>query len=240
KEILLPRGIKEYSIRIDSGDLTYLSKEARKMLDQADLKDCTITVSNSLDERIIKDLLIQGAQIDVFGVGERLITAKSEPVFGSVYKLAAIEENNKIIPKIKISDNIEKITTPHFKTIYRIVDKDGHFEADLITVFDETIDETRPLTIFDPVSTWKEKTFEDYTLIKMHQLIYKGGKRVYDKPSIQAVRVYAQKQLKSLWPELRRFDFPHRYYVDLSKKLWMTKDQLINHYKQGGNYQCVT
>lgn len=240
KEVLLPMGVKDFSIRIDSGDLTYLSKEARKMLDQAGLDQCKITVSNSLDERIIKDLLIQGAQIDVFGVGERLITAKSEPVFGSVYKLAAVEEAGQILPKIKISDNIEKITTPHFKTVYRIMDEDGHFEADLMTVFDETIDQSRPLTIFDPVSTWKEKTFETYQLIKMHHMIYKGGKRVYDRPSIHDVRAYAKDQVNALWPELRRFDFPHKYYVDLSKKLWMVKDQLINQYKQGDKYQCVT
>jgi nicotinate phosphoribosyltransferase len=240
KEILIPKGIENYSIRIDSGDLTYLSKEARKMLDQAGLSQCTITVSNSLDERIIKDLLIQGAEIDIFGVGERLITAKSEPVFGSVYKLAAVEENNEIVPKIKISDNIEKITTPHFKTVYRIMDKEGHFEADLITIYDESIDESRPLTIFDPVSTWKEKTFDSYKLIKMHQMIYEHGQRVYQKPSIHDIRQYANDQLNALWPEVRRFDYPHKYYVDLSKKLWMVKDQLINRYKQGGNYKCVT
>jgi nicotinate phosphoribosyltransferase len=232
KEVLIPAGVKSYSIRIDSGDLTYLSKEARQMLDDAGLENCKIVVSNSLDERIIKDLLIQGAPIDIFGVGERLITAKSEPVFGSVYKLVALEQNNDIIPKIKISENVEKITTPHYKKIYRILDNDGHFEADLITVHDEKIDEFHPLTIFDPMSTWKKKTFTEYKLEELHHPIFKSGRRVYEKPSLEEVREYAHKQLNALWPEVRRFDFPHKYYVDLSEKLWATKDKLI---KEGQN-----
>lgn len=231
KEVLIPKGVKSFSIRIDSGDLTYLSKESRKMLDQAGLKNCTITVSNSLDERIIKDLLIQGAPIDVFGVGERLITAKSEPVFGSVYKLAAIEENKQIIPKIKISDNVEKITTPHFKKVYRICDLEGHFEADLMTCHDEVINVEEPLTIFDPRNIWKQKTFTDYQLIPMHQVIYQQGKRCYQMPSLKEIRKYANEQLKSLWPEVRRFDFPHQYYVDLSKQLWDIKQQLIESFR---------
>ncbi|MGD9964667.1 MAG: nicotinate phosphoribosyltransferase, partial [Candidatus Izemoplasmatales bacterium] len=150
KEILVPIGAKNYAIRIDSGDLTYLAKQARKMFDEAGLKDCKIVVSNALDERLIQTLISQGAPIDLFGVGERLITAKSDPVFGSVYKLVAIEREGKIIPKIKISDNAEKITTPHFKKVYRIYTEDGKAEADLITIFDEKIDFTKPLTIFDP------------------------------------------------------------------------------------------
>jgi len=227
KEVLVPKGVKSYSIRIDSGDLTYLSKAARKLLDSAGLENCTITVSNSLDERIIKDLLIQGAPIDVFGVGERLITAKSDPVFGSVYKLVAIEENSEVIPKIKISDNVEKITTPHFKSVYRIIDDEGHFEADLITLKDEIVDGTIPLTIFDPINIWKQKTFNEYQLLSMQVSIYEKGKRVYDLPSLEEVREYAQFQLNSLWPEVRRFDFPHQYYVDLSKSLWKVKNRMI-------------
>ncbi|MGE4571601.1 MAG: nicotinate phosphoribosyltransferase [Candidatus Izemoplasmatales bacterium] len=227
KEVLVPMGIKKYSVRIDSGDLTYLSKATRKLLDQAGLENCTITVSNSLDERIIKDLLIQGAPIDVFGVGERLITAKSDPVFGSVYKLVAIEENNQIIPKIKISDNVEKITTPHFKTVWRIMDEEGHFDADLISLDSEKLNSKKPLTIFDPINIWKQKTFDKYQLIQMHEIIYEKGQRVYNRPTLKEIRDFAQSQLNSLWPEVRRFDFPHQYYVDLSKALWKIKNRMI-------------
>ncbi|QLY39952.1 nicotinate phosphoribosyltransferase [Hujiaoplasma nucleasis] len=227
KEVLIPKGVKKYSVRIDSGDLTYLSKATRKLLDQAGLENCTITVSNSLDERIIKDLLIQGAPIDIFGVGERLITAKSDPVFGSVYKLVAIEENNEIVPKIKISDNVEKITTPHFKTVWRIMDEEGHFDADLISLDSEKLNTKKPLTIFDPINIWKQKTFDNYQLIQMHEIIYENGQRVYERPSLKEIRDFAQNQLNSLWPEVRRFDFPHQYYVDLSKALWKIKNKMI-------------
>ncbi|MGM0495558.1 MAG: nicotinate phosphoribosyltransferase [Bacillota bacterium] len=232
KEVLIPKGIKHYSIRLDSGDLTYLAKESRKMLDEAGLNDCTITVSNSLDERIIKDLLVQGAPIDIFGVGERLITAKSDPVFGSVYKLVGIIKKDKIISKIKLSDNTSKITTPGFKTLYRILDNNNHFEADLITLFNESIDENKSLTIFDPDNTWKQKTFTDYKIIKMHNQFYKNGKRIYDNPSLKEIKNYCKNQLNSLWPEVRRFDKPHIYYVDLSEKLWEIKNNLINKKKQ--------
>ncbi|MDA3932452.1 MAG: nicotinate phosphoribosyltransferase [Tenericutes bacterium] len=231
KEVLLPKDVKSFSIRIDSGDLTYLSKEARKMLDKAGLENCTITVSNSLDEKIIKDLLIQGAKIDIFGVGERLITAKSDPVFGSVYKLVAIEEDGKIIPKIKRSDNVEKITTPHFKSVYRITDEEGRFEADLVTLNDEEIKSKAPLTIFDPNNIWKQKTFENYTLKIMQEIIYKQGKRVYDLPTLKEVKAYAKEQLNALWPEVRRFDNPHQYYVDLSRGLWTVKNEMLENIK---------
>lgn len=227
KEVLIPRGIHKFSIRIDSGDLTYLSKKSRKILDEAGLPECTITVSNSLDERLIKDLIIQGAPIDIFGVGERLITAKSDPVFGSVYKLVAVEEDGVIVPKIKVSENIEKITTPHFKTVYRIVGSDGLFKADLIALHDEAFDESKPLTIFDQLNTWKEKTYEDYHLLKMRKPIYLNGKRVYEKPNLLSVRAYAKTQLDSLWSEVRRFDYPHKFYVDLSQKLWDIKNQML-------------
>lgn len=227
KEILLPIKAKNYSIRIDSGDLTYLAKQARKMFDEAGLPDCKIIVSNALDERLIQTLITQGAPVDLFGVGERLITAKSDPVFGSVYKLVAIERNNKIIPKIKISDNEEKITTPHFKKVYRIYTENGKAEADLITLHDEVIDTNEPLTIFDQYSTWKTKTYEEYTLVEMHQPIFLAGKKVYELPTLKEVRDFTEKGLNSLWEELRRFDFPHKYYVDLSKKLWDVKQKLI-------------
>ena len=227
KEVLLPKKAKNYAIRIDSGDLTYLSKKARKMLDDAGLKDCKIVVSNALDERLIRGLLLQGAPIDIFGVGERLITAKSDPVFGSVYKLVAVEENQKIVPKIKISDNVEKITTPHFKTVHRIYGEEGRAEADLITLDNEKINPDKPLTIFDPQNTWKTKTFTTYTLRNMHVPVYLNGKRVYQKPSIEEIKSYAQSELNSLWEEMRRFDYPHKYYIDLSKKLWKMKHDLI-------------
>jgi len=232
KDVLLPKGVQSFSIRIDSGDLTYLSKKARQMLDDAGLENCTITVSNSLDERLIKDLLAQGAPIDIFGVGERLITAKSDPVFGSVYKLAAIERDGEIIPKIKVSENIEKITTPHFKTIYRVVDEQGRFEADLIALHHETFDTSKPLTIFDPINTWKKKTFETYDLIKMHEKIFENGKLIYDRPSVEDIRSHANDQLNALWPEVRRFDFPHKYYVDLSEELWTVKNQMLKDIKE--------
>lgn len=227
KEILLPINAKNYSIRIDSGDLTYLAKQARKMFDEAGLPDCKIIVSNALDERLIQTLITQGAPIDLFGVGERLITAKSDPVFGSVYKLVAIERNNKIVPKIKISDNEEKITTPHFKKVYRIYAENGKAEADIITLHDEVIDTNEPLTIFDQYSTWKTKTYEKYTLVEMQKPIFLAGKKVYELPTLKEVRDFAEKGLNSLWEELRRFDFPHKYYVDLSKKLWDVKQKLI-------------
>lgn len=228
KEVLWPKGIKKCGIRIDSGDLEYLAGQARKMLDEAGLVDCRIIVSNSLDEYIIKELVHHDAKIDSFGVGERLITAKSDPVFGGVYKLVAIEEDGKIIPKIKISENTNKVTTPHFKKVYRLYcKKTNKALADLITVYDEEIDETQPLEIFDPVHTWKRKTLVDYYAINLLKPIFKDGKRVYDLPTLEEIRAYCQSQLDTLWDELKRFEFPHKYYVDLSLKLWEIKDQLI-------------
>ncbi|MCI8331649.1 MAG: nicotinate phosphoribosyltransferase [Clostridiales bacterium] len=228
KEILWPMGIKKCGIRVDSGDITYLTKRIRKELDKAGLTECKIVISNSLDEYIIRDLLMQGAVIDSFGVGERLITSKSEPVFGGVYKLAAVEENGEIIPKIKISENTAKITTPHFKKVYRIYDNEsGKASADLICVHDETIDESKPLTIFDPDFTWKEKTFENYTAVALQKTIFKDGKLVYDLPSTQEIKQYCQEQIDLLWDEVKRFENPHHYYVDLSQKLWDIKHDML-------------
>jgi nicotinate phosphoribosyltransferase len=226
KEILLPINAKNYAIRIDSGDLTYLSKEARKALDLAGLKDCKIVVSNSLDERLINTLLNQGAPIDIFGVGERLITAKSDPVFGSVYKLVAAEKDGIIIPKIKIIDNPEKITTPHYKKVYRIY-SDNKAESDLITLEDELIDTSKPLTVFDPHFPWKTKTFTNYKLKNLLEPIFINGDLVYQKPSLLEIREYAKTELTCFWDEIKRFDNPHKYYVDLSKKLWDIKQNLI-------------
>ena len=229
KEVLQPRGITKCGIRLDSGDLTYLSRKAREMLDEAGLTDCKIIASNALDEYIIRDLVRQGARIDSFGVGERLITSRSEPVFGGVYKLAAIEdETGNIIPKIKISENSAKITTPHFKKIYRIFSKaTGKAEADLICVHDEEIDFTQPLELFDPDATWKRKVFTNIEAKELMVPIFRNGKLVYQVPDLQASRAYCQRQVDSLWDEVKRFENPHNYYVDLSQKLWDIKQSLL-------------
>ena len=229
-EVLKPLGKRPKGIRIDSGDIAYLTKKARKMLDDAGWTDCKITVSNSLDEIIIQDLLIQGAQIDAFGVGERLITSRSEPVFGGVYKLVAIEDHEgNIIPKIKISENAAKITTPHFKKVYRIFSRDtGKAEADLICLRDEEIDFTQPLELFDPSATWKRKVYTNIEAKELLVPIFLNGKRVYEVPELQTSRAYCQRQVDALWDEVKRFENPHNYYVDLSQKLWDIKQALLN------------
>ena len=228
-EVLKPKGITKCGIRLDSGDIAYLSKEARKMLDAAGWTECTITVSNSLDERLIRNLIMQGAKIDAFGVGERLITARSEPVFGGVYKLVAVEnEDGTITPKIKISENVAKITTPHFKKLYRFYGNDtGKAIADYLTVYDETVDDSGSLTIFDPEATWKKKEVYDFTAKELQVPIFVQGKRIYDSPSLNEIREYCQQQVETLWDEVRRFDNPHTYYVDLSQKLWDIKHGLL-------------
>ena len=227
--VLKPLGARPKGIRLDSGDIAYLSIEARKMLDEAGYPDCKIVASNSLDEYIIADLLRQGAQIDIFGVGERLITAKSEPVFGGVYKLVATEENDVVIPKIKISENVEKITNPHFKKLYRLYDnKTGKAIADQICVYDESIDDTKPLTIFHPEHTWKKKTVTDFTARELQVAVFRNGKQVYQPPHIKDVRSYCMAQLDTLWDEMRRLENPHKYYVDLSQKLWDIKHGLLD------------
>ena len=222
-------GITQGGIRIDSGDLTYLSKKARKMLDEAGLTDIMIIASNSLDEYIIRDLLTQGAAIDGFGVGERLITARSEPVFGGVYKLAAVERpDGTIEPKIKISENVTKITTPHFKKLYRFYGNDtGKAIADYLTVWDETVDDSKSLVIFDPDATWKKKEVYDFTAKELQVPIFKDGELVYDLPSLEEIKAYCARQVDTLWEEVKRFDYPHNYYVDLSQKLWDVKHELL-------------
>ena len=229
KDILLPQGITNCAIRLDSGDLTYLSRKARKMLDAAGLTECKIVASNSLDEYIIRDLLLQGAKIDSFGVGERLITSKSEPVFGGVYKLAAVEDKQgNIIPKIKISANPDKITNPHFKKVYRLFDKEsGKAFADLITLHDEAVDESQPLELFDPDATWKRSRVTNFTAKELLAPIFLGGRRVYDSPPIAEMRAYCAGQIDLLWDEVKRFENPHNYYVDLSQKLWDIKQSLL-------------
>ena len=228
-EILKPMGITKCGIRLDSGDLAYLTREARKMLDEAGWTDCKISVSNSLDEYIIRDILRQGAQIDMFGVGERLITAKSEPVFGGVYKLAAIEEpDGTVVPKIKISENVEKITNPHHKKLYRFYAKDtGKAIADYLTVYDEVVDDSKDMTIFDPDATWKTKKVYNFTARELQVPVFKGGELVYKLPSLEEIRSYCLAQVDTLWDEVKRFDNPQTYYVDLSQKLWDIKYDLL-------------
>ncbi len=229
REVLLPKGIKKCAIRLDSGDITYLTTRARKMLDDAGFDYCKIVVSNSLDEHIIRDIIRQGACVDAFGIGERLITAKSCPVFGGVYKLVAIEEDDgTVTPKIKISENPQKITTPHFKKLYRLYNNDnGKAEADLICVYDEEIDDSKPIEIFDPHYTWKRKVLENVTAVQLQQRIFDKGRQVYSVPDIDESRRLCAAQLESMWKEVLRWENPHNYYVDLSESLWDIKDTLL-------------
>lgn len=230
KNVLWPQGIRKCGIRIDSGDLTYLSKEARKMLDDAGLTECKIVASNSLDEYIIRGLLMEGACLDSFGVGERLITSKSDPVFGSVYKLAAIEdENGSIIPKIKVSENVEKITVPHFKKVYRLFDNTTHKAiADVLTVHDEVIDDSREYELIDPSFTWKRKKVNNFTAQELLQPIFKDGELVCHMPTIDEIRANCAAQVDTLWDEVKRFENPQTYYVDLSEKLLGIRDKLLD------------
>ncbi len=230
-EVLAPLGKRPKGVRIDSGDITYLSKKARKMLDDAGYPDCKIVASNALDEYLIRDTINQGACIDSFGVGERLITAKSSPVFGGVYKLVAVEEDGKIVPKIKISENIQKITIPDFKQIYRLYDREsGKAIADVLTKYDEEIDTTKPYEIFDPEHTWKRKTVENFTARKLLVKVFECGKCVYQIPELDDVRNYCAQQIGTIWDEVKRFENPHRYYVDLSSQLWIIRHGLIEKY----------
>ena len=222
-------GLTTGSIRIDSGDIAYLSIKAREMLDEAGLANIRIVASNSLDEGIIRDIIAQGGKVDSFGVGERLITAKSDPVFGGVYKLVAVEKDGEIIPKIKISENISKITTPHFKRVYRLYDrKTLKAEADLICIHDEIVNSNEPIDLFDPDFPWKRKTLTDFTARELLVPIFKNGELVYDTPSITDSCSYCARECDSLWDEVKRFENPHNYYVDLSQKLWDEKQRLLS------------
>ena len=231
REEVVSRGFRPAGIRIDSGDITYLSKKARKMLDEAGFPDCKIVASNSLDEFIIRDILIQGAQVDLFGVGERLITSRSEPVFGGVYKLVAVEENGEIVPRIKISENVGKIINPCFKQAWRLFDKEtGKAIADVITLHDEVIDEEKPYELFDPEYTWKRKTVTNFRAHRLLAPIFESGKCVYESSSLKDIRNYCKQQTDTLWEEVKRFENPHQYYVDLSLPLWQTKEALLQKY----------
>ena len=228
-EVLRPMGISKCGIRLDSGDMAYLSQKARKMLDEAGWPECQISVSNSLDERLIQNLFLQGAQIDMFGVGERMITAKSEPVFGGVYKLTAVEnEKSEIIPKIKCSENVEKITIPHFKKVYRLYNRDnGKAIADYMTVHDEVVDENEPLMLFDPYATWKTKNVCNFEARELLVPVFLNGKKVYQSPALKDIQAYCKQQVNTLWDEIKRFDNPQTYYVDLSQKLWDIQQELL-------------
>ena len=231
-EVLKPMGITKCGIRLDSGDMAYLTQRARTMLDEAGWTGCTITVSNSLDERLIAELLRQGARIDSFGVGERLITSKSDPVFGGVYKLCAVEnDKGEVIPKIKISENVGKITNPGFKRVYRLFDKEtGMAEADYITLYDEVVDDTKPLEICDPEARWKTKVMDSFNAVELQVPVFKNGELVYKLPTLDEIKRTCAYGVSTLWPEVKRFDFPHQYYVDLSTKLMALKDEML---KQG-------
>lgn len=227
-EEVVPRGFRPKGIRIDSGDITYLSKKAREMLDDAGFPDCQIVASNSLDEYIIRDMLLQGAKVDSFGVGERLITSSSHPVLDGVYKLCAIESDGELIPKIKISENVTKITTPCAKDVYRIYDKTtGKAEADLLVLQGEKIDESKPYLLFDPNYTWKQKEITNFTVKPLLEKIFEGGKCIYRKKSVQEIQQFCKDQINTLWDECLRFEHPHKYYVDLSQALYDEKYRLL-------------
>jgi nicotinate phosphoribosyltransferase len=222
EEVLAPMGKRLKGIRLDSGDIAYLTKKARMMLDVAGCVDCKITVSNSLDEYLIRSVLEQGAQIDSFGVGENLIVSKSSPVFGGVYKLAAIEKNGVVVPKIKISENVEKITNPGFKRVYRLIEKETNKAiADIIAFYDEELDNSQDLTIYHQNNVWKNKTLyaNTYDIVELQTKVFDNGKCVYPKYTLDEIRKYSLKQKEILWDELFRLEYPHTYYVDLTKKL---------------------
>lgn len=229
-EVLKPLGITKCGIRLDSGDMAYLTKRARKVLDDAGWPECKITCSNSLDEHLIKELLRQGACIDSFGVGERLITSRTSPVFDGVYKLSAVEEDDgSIVPRIKISENVGKITNPHFKKVYRFYGRDtGMAEADYICLYNDSVDDTKDLVIRDPDATWKQKTMTNFRARELLVPIFKGGELVYKEPTLPEIQDYCRREVATLWPEVLRFDYPHNYYVDLSDELLEIKTRLLN------------
>ncbi len=228
-EVIVPKGFRPKGVRIDSGDIAYLSKKARKMLDDAGFPDCTIVASNSLDEYLIRDLLLQGAEVDTFGVGENLITSKSDPVFGGVYKLVATQnKDGSYIPTIKLSENPEKVTTPHFKELYRFYSKDTDKAiADYVTIRGEELHISPNFEIFDPLESWKRKKLNNFYAQKLLEPIFQKGVCVYECPPLSQVRQYCLQQIDLLWDEVKRFENPHRYYVDLSYNLWSERERLL-------------
>lgn len=234
REYLAPRGHRLKGIRLDSGDLAYLSRRAREMLDAAGMEDVQIIVSNSLDEYLIRDLVHQDAAIDAFGVGERLITARSEPVFGGVYKIVALEKEGELLPKIKLSENVVKTTTPGRKQLYRFYDRNVMAIADVVTLHDEVIGEGVPYLLFDPEHVWKQKWVEDFRAEALLMPLFAAGQRVRPAMALEDIRAYREKALSAIWPEVRRLDNPHGYYVDLSKALWQLKQEMMAQYAGGG------
>ena len=227
-EVLAPQGHRLAGVRVDSGDLAYLSKRIRKMLDKAGLEDCKIILSNSLDEFTISSLLLQGARVDSCGVGERLITAKSDPVFGAVYKLVAVEEDGVFQPRIKMSENVEKLTNPGLKDIYRIYDHHGKAVADMIAVQGEQIDLTQPFRYVDPRKPWKNRFFEGGSAVNLRRLYVRDGERVEDLPPLEEIREYVRRQLaEEIWPEEQRFENPHRHYLDMTPDYYELKMGLL-------------
>lgn len=231
KEVVVPKGYRPAGVRIDSGDITYLTKKIRAKLDEEGFPDCKIVVSNSLDEDIIRDIIKQGACVDSFGVGERLITSRSEPVFGGVYKLVAVEKNGEFIPKIKVSENVAKITNPDFKKVYRLFSRENDKAlADVITCHDEIIDDSANYEIFDPEYTWKRKDVYDFYAKELLVKVFDKGECVYESPDVHEIKKYCEEQVGHLWDEVLRFENPHNYYVDLSQKLWDKKQELLKKY----------
>lgn len=231
-DVLVPLGQRPHSVRIDSGDITYLSKRVRKMLDEAGYPDCEILASNALDEHLISDMVSQGAKVDCFLVGERLITSASAPLFSGVYKLCAVEKDGRIIPKINLSENVRKITIPSSKLVYRLFDMDsGKAIADVLTTDSEEIDDSKPYELFDPDFTWKRKEIENFVARPLLVKIFDKGMCVYDAPTLPEIRDYCSEQIDTLWDEVKRFENPHKYYVDLSEKLWEIRKLLIEEYK---------
>ncbi|MBP3567680.1 MAG: nicotinate phosphoribosyltransferase [Lachnospiraceae bacterium] len=229
KEILEPKGCRLKGIRLDSGDLAYLSKEARKQLDEAGLTDCIIVASNGLDEYTINSLNRQGALIDSYGVGEKLITSSTNPVFGAVYKLVAVKKDGEFQPKIKISETVEKITNPGIKELYRVYDKDGKAVADYLTVKGEVIDASVPVRYVDPLKYWKNRCFEDCTFKALHQQIFKDGELVYELPKLDEIRSFVRHQLDNeIWQEEQRFENSHPHYLDMSPEMFELKMGLLH------------
>lgn len=227
-EELKAKGYKPIGIRLDSGDLAYLSKKARVLLDDAGFTDAKIFASSDIDEWLIRDLKLQGAKIDVWGVGTKLITSEGCPALGGVYKLAAEIENEKLTPKIKVSDNVEKITNPGYKKVKRLYDKSTDKAiADLIMLNDEEIDESKPLVIFHPVDTWKRMRLKNYYAKDLLVPIFVDGKQVYESPTLLDIQEYSRNDLATFWDELKRLKNPHEYKVDLSEKLYLLKKDLL-------------
>lgn len=229
KEVLEPQGRRLKGIRIDSGDLAYLSKKAALMLTDADMADCNIIASNSLDEFTVTSLINQNAAIDAFGVGERLITAKSEPVFGAVYKLAAVAEQGIFNPRIKISENVEKVTNPGLKSVYRIYNEAGRSVADLIAKQSETFNFSKPLRYVDPAIPWRQRFFENYKVKELQLPVFRNGELIYKTPSLREIRRYVQYQLQNeVWSEELRFENPHKHYLDFTPDYYAMKMEMLH------------